>query len=122
MQQGDCEVTHEVFVSAATRMNNNSRVLTSKIISYHFFFRKHTHIPNKKKKNEKRWGIIGRGGGEETSSYLNKKRKKERKIVRFKRKTANVFKYIYSKAIFDYLCSVKKNIQACIRAITFSMA
>ena len=27
----DCEVTHEVFVSAATRMNNNIRVLTSKI-------------------------------------------------------------------------------------------
>ena len=97
MQQGDCEVTHEVFVFAATRMNNNSRVLTSKIVNHHFFFRKHTHITKQKKRNEKRWGKIGRGGGEKTSSYLNEKK---RKIVRFKRKTANVFKYIYSKAIF----------------------
>ena len=89
MQQGDCEVTHVVFVSAATRMKNNSTVLTSKIVSYHipfFFFRKHTHI-RKQKKKRKRWGKIGRGGGEETS-------------VQFNRKTANVFKYIYSKAIF----------------------
>ena len=90
-------MTHEVFVSAATRMNNNSRVLTSKIVSYHFFFSQTYSHSQTKKRNEKRWGKIGRGGEEETSSYLNEKK---RKIVRFKRKTANVFKYIYSKAIF----------------------
>ena len=52
--QGDCEVTHEVFVTAATKMNNNSKVLTSKIVSYHFFFSQtYSHSQTKKKKQKK---------------------------------------------------------------------
>ena len=42
-QQGDCEVTDEVFVSAATIMNNNYTKWSSKIVSYQFFFVKHKH-------------------------------------------------------------------------------
>ena len=33
-QQGDCEVTDEVFVSAAIIMNNNCTKCSSKILSY----------------------------------------------------------------------------------------
>ena len=56
LQQGDCEVTREVFVSAATRMNNNSRVLTSKIVSYYFFFFSQTYSHSQTKKKETKKG------------------------------------------------------------------
>ena len=48
----DCEVTHEVFLSAATKMNNNNTKLSSKIISYQFLLvNLFTRTNNKSEKN-----------------------------------------------------------------------
>ena len=49
--------------------DNNRTVLTSKIVSYLFFFSQTYSHTQTKQKETKKVGKIGRGGGEETSCY-----------------------------------------------------